>query len=140
MNVKVHDLMTEAVVTTEPHASIERVRRILQKNKVSALPVVDSEGVPVGIVSATDLVPGLKADSPVSRIMTEKVYTVAQYDDVSIAARIMRNHGIHRVVVTHEKKVVGLISAFDLLALVEGHRWVPKNPPSAAGRKKPKRV
>jgi len=140
MNVKVADLMTESVVTTEPHVSIERVRRILQRNKVSALPVVDTEDQPVGIVSATDLVPKLKPDSPVSTIMTEKVYTVPQYDDVSVAARIMRNHKIHRVVVTHEQKAVGMITAFDLLELVEGHRWVAKNPPSESRRKKSKRV
>ena len=140
MNAKVHDVMTEAVVTTEPHASIDRVRRILQRNQVGAVPVVDSEGQPVGIVSATDLVPSLKPDSPVSTIMTEKVYTVPRYDDVSVAARIMRNHKIHRLVVTHEQRVVGVVSAFDLLGLVEGHRWVAKNPPSESRRKKSKRA
>jgi len=138
MNAKVADLMTESVVTTEPHASIDRVRGILQRNKVGAIPVVDPEGHPVGIVSATDLVPTLKAESPVSTIMTEKVYTVPKYDDVSVAARIMRNHKIHRVIVTHEQKVVGVVSAFDLLALVESHRWVPKNPPSESRRKSKK--
>jgi CBS domain-containing protein len=140
MNAKVADLMTESVVTAELHASIERVRRILQRNKVGAIPVVDTEGQPVGIVSATDLVPSLKADSPVSTIMTEKVYTVPKYDDVSVAARIMRNHKIHRVVVTHEQEVVGVISAFDLLELVEGHRWVAKNPPSDSRHKKSRRA
>jgi CBS domain-containing protein len=132
--------MTESVITTEPHASIDRVRRILRKNKIGAIPVVDTDGKPVGIVSATDLVPELKAESPVSTIMTEKVYTVPQYDDVSVAARIMRNHGIHRLVVTHEQQVVGVVSAFDLLALVEGHRWIPKNPPSSSTRKKARRT
>jgi CBS domain-containing protein len=140
MNVKVVDLMTESVVTTEPHASIDRVRRILQRNKVGAIPVVDTEGQPVGIVSATDLLPSLKPDSPVSTIMSEKVYTVPKYDDVSVAARIMRNHKIHRVVVTHEQKVVGVISSFDLLELVESHRWVAKNPPSKSRRQKSKLV
>ena len=140
MNVKVDDLMTRSVVTTEPHVSIDRVRRILQRNKIGAIPVVDSGDQPVGIVSATDLVPSLKPNSPVSTIMTEKVYTVPKYDDVSIAARIMRNHRIHRLVVTHEQKVVGVISAFDLLELVENHRWAAKNPPSEPRRKRSKRV
>jgi CBS domain-containing protein len=140
MNAKVHDLMTESVVTTEPHASIDRVRRLLRRNKIGAVPIVDSEGHPVGIVSATDLVESLKADSPVSTIMTEKVYTVSRYEDVSVAARIMRKHKIHRVVVTNEKTVVGVISSFDLLELVEGHRWVAKNAPSASGRRKSKRA
>ncbi len=138
MNAKVADLMTEHVVSTEPHTSVERVRGILQRNKVGALPVVDTEGQPVGVVSATDLVASLKPESPISQVMTEKVYTVPKYDDVSIAARIMRNHKIHRLVVTDEHKVVGMITAYDLLELVEEHRWVPKNPPSPS-RKKPRR-
>jgi predicted transcriptional regulator len=139
VNVKVHDLMTETVVTTEPHVTIDRLRRLLQRNKVGAIPVVNTDGEPVGIVSSTDLVSDLKPNSAVSAIMTEKVYTVPRYDDVSVAARIMRNHKIHRLVVTHEQKVVGIISAFDLLELVENHRWVPKNPPSAPRRRKSRR-
>jgi len=138
MNAKVADLMTEGVISTEPHTPIERVRGILERNKVGAVPVVDSENHPVGIVSATDLIPSLKPSSPVNTVMTEKVYTVPKYDDVSVAARIMRNHRIHRLVVTDEQKVVGVISAYDLLELVEDHRWVAKNPPSPS-RKKSKR-
>jgi len=134
MNAKVNDLMTGSVVTTEPHATIDRVRRLLQRNKVGAIPVVNTQGEPVGIVSATDLVPELKPNSPVSAIMTEKVYTVPRYDDVSVAARIMRRHRIHRLVVTHEQKVVGIISSFDLLALVEEHRFVAKKAPTGSRR------
>ena len=139
MNVKVSELMSESVVTTEPHVSIDRVRGILDRNKVGAIPVVDSEGRPAGIVSATDLVANPKPDSPVSTIMTERVYTVPKYDDVSTAARVMRNHRIHRVVVTHERKVVGILSSFDLLKLVEGHRFVAKNAPTESKRKGSKR-
>ena len=139
MNVKVNDLMTEAVVTTEPHVSVERVRRILERNKIGAIPVVDGDDRPVGIVSATDLVPGLKPGSPISTIMTEKVYSVPQYDEVSTAARVMRNHRIHRVVVTHEQKVVGILSTFDLLKLVEAHRYQEKGAPTR-NRKARKRL
>ncbi len=141
MTAKVHDLMTENVLTVEPDATIDRVRRIFERNKVGAVPVVGRDGEPVGIVSGTDLVGDLAGDSRVKSIMTEKVYTVPQYDDVSIAARVMRNHHIHRLVVTHEQKVVGMITAYDLLELVQDHRWVPKNPPSTSRKsKKSKKV
>ena len=138
MNAKVHDLMTRSVVTTEPHVPIGHVRTLLERNHISAVPVVDTDGHPVGIVSAADLVGDTNHASPVQTIMTEKVYTVPQYDEVSVAARIMRNHRIHRVVVTHEQKVVGMLSSFDLLRLVEDHRFVAKNPPtpSKKGRKR----
>ena len=140
MNVKVDELMTASVVTAERHQSIEHVRQMLENNSISAVPVVDTSKHPVGIVSLTDLAHDLKAGAPISSIMTEKVYTVPQYEDVSIAARVMRNHGIHRVVVTHEQRVVGMLSAFDLLKLVEGHRFVAKNAPTPSRRKPTKRT
>ena len=139
MNVKVGDLMTEHVVTAEPHMSVEHVRQMLERNKVSAVPIVDTEGVAVGIVSSTDLAADLKGGSPINTIMTEKVYTVPKYDDVSTAARVMINHRIHRVVVTHEQKVVGILSSFDLLKLVEGHRFTAKGAPTGSSRKGSKR-
>jgi CBS domain-containing protein len=112
---------------------------MLERNSISSVPVVDSDGHPIGIVSSTDLVQELKPAAPISQIMTEKVYTVAQYDDTSIAARVMRNHKIHHVVVTHEQKVVGMLSAFDLLQLVESHRYVAKKAPTPSKRKGGKR-
>lgn len=139
MSTKVAELMSESVVTAEPHHSVEHTRALLENNSISSVPVVDSDGRPVGIVSATDLAQDLKNGSPISTLMTRKVYSVPKYEDVSIAARVMRNHGIHHVVVTHEKQVVGILSAFDLLKLVEGHRYVPRNPPTTSGRKGNKR-
>ena len=135
MNVKVDELMSASVVTAEPHHSVEHVRQLLENNHISAVPVVDSEGQPVGIVSRTDMASDLKPGSPINKVMTEKVYVVPKYENVSIAARVMRNHNIHRVVVTHEKQVVGMLSAFDLLKLVEDHRYVAKNPPTQSRRK-----
>jgi acetoin utilization protein AcuB len=139
MNIIVADLMSESVLTVQPHQSVEHVRKLLDRNNISSVPVVDSDDQPVGVVSVTDLAHDLKAGSPISTIMTEKVYVVPKYEDVSIAARVMRNHKIHHVVVTHEKKVVGILSAFDLLKLVEGHRYVAKNPPQRSERKGSKR-
>mgnify|MGYP001823396765 CR=1 FL=1 len=139
MSVKVEELMTKSVITAQPHQSVEHVRNMLERNSISSVPVVNSDGHPIGIVSLTDLVQELKPAAPISKIMTEKVYTVPQYDDTSIAARVMRNHKIHHVVVTHEQKVVGILSAFDLLKLVESHRYVAKNAPTPSKRKGGKR-
>ena len=72
--------------------------------------------------------------------MTRKVYTVPAYEDVHVAARIMRNHRIHHLVVTHEGGVVGMLSAYDLLSLVEEHRYVAKNAPTPSSRKRARRV
>ena len=139
MNAKVKDLMSPSVITTQASATVDRTCRLLQRNGIGSVPVVDAEGHPVGIISSSDLIPELNGNSPIRSIMTEKVYTVPEYDDVSVAARIMRNHGIHHVVVTHEQKIVGIISSFDLLRLVEDHRFVAKNAPTPSRRKRAKK-
>jgi len=140
MNAKVCDLMTSTAITTQPHKSVSHIRKMMEKNRIGSVPVVDTEGRPIGIVSAIDLVPELKADSPIRTIMTEKVYTIPKYEKVAIAARVMRNHKIHHLVVTHEKTVVGVLSAFDLLQLVENHNYVAKNPPTQSSRRVTKRL
>ena len=134
MNVKIKDIMVERVITAQPHHSVDHVRGLMERNRIQAVPVVGPEEEALGIVTATDLVTDLKGGTPISRIMTDRVYAVPAYNDVHIAARVMRNHHIHHVVVTHEKKVVGIVSSFDLLKLVEGHRFVMK--PGADGGKR----
>jgi CBS domain-containing protein len=139
LNAKVHDLMTPSVVTTQPHVTVSHARAMMATNRIGAVPVVDSEDHPVGILSATDLLADLNPTAPIHTVMTEKVYTVPEYDDASTAARVMRNHKIHRVVVTREGKIAGVLSAFDLLDLVAGHRFTMKNAPTKSTRKASKR-
>jgi len=134
MNAKIADLMTSNVLTVQPHQSVVHVRKLMQGNGVHALPVVGSSGELEGIISSHDLVDTLKDHALVSSIMERDVYTIPQYNDVHHAARLMRNHRIHHVVVTHEKRIVGILSAFDLLKLVEDHRFVMKSAPQAGSR------
>ena len=122
MNTKVYDLMLEQVITVQPHHTVDHVRRLISTNHIHAIPVVDSEGDLVGIVSSADLVSDFKGRTPVSQIMTRKVYTVPQDDDVHTAARVMRSHRIHHLVVTDDQKVIGILSSFDLLRLIEEQR------------------
>ena len=126
MKTKVYDLMREQVITVQPHHTVDRVRHLINTNHIHAIPVVDSADEIVGIVSSIDLVPSLRGGTPVSQIMTRKVYVVPQAEDIHTAARVMRQHHIHHLVVTNEHKVVGMLSSFDLLRLVEENRFATK--------------
>lgn len=131
MNVKIHDLMQSPVHTLQRHNTVADARKVIQEKSVSTVPIVGSEGELLGVVSTSDLVGLDKDGTPLSGVMTERVYSVPQYNDAHVAARVMRNHGIHHVVVTHEQKVVGVVSSFDLLQLVEDHRFVMKQAPTS---------
>lgn len=134
MNAKVDDLMVPNVKTIRPEDTLNLARDIMTSHNIHSVPVTNGEGEAVGILTATDLLEDQPGDTPVSAVMTRKVYTVPQYADVHIAARIMRNHHLHHVLVTHEQKITGILSSFDMLRLVENHRFVLKNPPTKSKR------
>lgn len=135
MNVKVKDLMVKSVITTMPHKTVGHAQSIMAKNKIKSLPIIDSEMAVKGIITSSDMLKDISETTPLSQVMAKKVYTVPVYSDVYIAARIMRNHKINHLVVTDEKKIVGVLSAHDLLKLVEDHRFVMKNPPTPSKKK-----
>ncbi|MTB50944.1 HPP family protein [Lewinella sp. W8] len=130
MNAKVHDLMVDQVITTVPHKSVGHARDLMQKHHIKSIPIINNERDLLGLVTSADVLKQKNLNTPLSDVMITKVYTVPEYADVHIAARIMRNHRIHHLIVTHEGKVSGIISAFDLMQLVENHRFVAKNPPT----------
>lgn len=138
MNATIEDLMARTPITTRPHKSVGHVKEIMKKNGIHSVPVVNGDNHVLGIVTTSDMIEDVSDATPVSSVMTEHVYTVPLYSDVHIAARVMRNHKIHHVTVTHEQEIVGVLSSFDLLRLVEDHRFVMKNPPTPS-KKKPKR-
>ena len=139
INVKIADLMAKRVITAQPHHTVEHLRGLMTRNRIHALPIVGPGGEALGIVTTADLTTQkFKNGTPASKVMTKGVHAVPAYNDVHVAARVMRKHRIHHAVVTHEKAVVGMISSFDLLKLVEDRRFVMKNPPDASlakGRK-----
>ena len=128
MIVKIVDLMAKRVISATPHHSVAHVRKLMERNRVHAIPVVGPDMEPLGIVSTADLAKRLKDETPIRRIMSQQVKTIPAYNPVSAAARAMRRGKIHHLVVTHEKRVIGMLSSFDLLRLVEDHRFTLKNP------------
>lgn len=53
--VKVADVMTERVITVDPHQSLEDAADIMLRNSIKKLPVVE-RGLLVGIITASDLI------------------------------------------------------------------------------------
>ena len=131
--------MIQSVISSLAHKSVGHIKEVMQKNHIQSVPILNKEQEVVGIVTSSDLIGDLEDGTPISKVMNTKVYTIPLYSDTHIAARIMRNHHIHHLIVTHEKKVVGILSAFDLLALVENHRFVMKNAPTSS-KKKARRI
>jgi CBS domain-containing protein len=140
--MKVRELMTEKVLTVGPEAPIRDVARILVANGISGLPVCDIEGDVLGVISEGDIlykehdpadghiggplgwiIEGppdprslVKADALTARkAMTSPAITIAPYEPVSEAARIMCERQVNRLPVVHNEKLVGIVTRGDLV-------------------------
>ena len=134
MTVKIGDLMAKRVFSAAPHHKVGYLRGIMERRRIHAVPVVGTNGEPVDIVTTADLAQGVKDDAPVSRIMSKSVTVISADKEAGAAARVVRKRRIHHLVVTHKKKVTGIISSFDLLKLIQGLRFTAKSAAKAEKR------
>ena len=120
----VGEVMTPDPISILETASLAEAAKILDARKITGLPVVDTEGSVVGVLSQTDLV-RTRANShlvsswrglPVGQIMTKPALTIASNASLEEAARVMEERRVHRLVVCDEAATpIGIISTSDLV-------------------------
>lgn len=111
---RVADAMSGVVVVVDHDATAAEARNTLADTRVSGAPVVKGESI-VGVISQTDL---LRADdaTPVTELMSEDVYAVRPNDAALVAARVMAEREIHRVIVVDDAGTLfGVVTALDAL-------------------------
>lgn len=135
----VSDVMTSRVHVAGPATPFKLLVQLIEDNRISAVPIMDEQGVPVGIVSEGDLLlkerrhelesaqsllhphrrreQRAKAEGVVaSEIMTAPPITVPCDATLSQAARLMQESNVRRLVVVDERgKIAGIVSRSDLL-------------------------
>jgi acetoin utilization protein AcuB len=60
-------------------------------------------------------------NEPISRIMTREVLTVKPGDDLNVVKDILFSKRIHHLPVVEGKKMVGIITSYDLVKLGKAH-------------------
>ncbi|AQT76972.1 CBS domain-containing protein [Streptomyces sp. fd1-xmd] len=120
----VAELMTPTAVTVRPATAFKEIARLLQEYDITAVPVVDGTGCPVGVVSEADLLrrrfPG--GASTAGDLMTSPAVTARPEWSVVRAARVMQRHGVKRLpVVDAHGRITGVLSRSDLIRLFLRH-------------------
>ena len=142
---RARDVMTRDVLCVAADTPVREIARLLLERGVSSAPVVDETGAPIGMVSEGDIIgrsddagrkrrdwwlalvaegealhpdylasfegPGHRARD----VMATPVVTVTPDTDVPEIARLLATHGIKRVPVVLDGRVVGVVSRADLL-------------------------
>lgn len=153
--VHVRDVMTTDVVTVGLDATYGEMVDHLLAHDISGLPVVDTDGILLGLVTEADLVSReaygperrrplglvadyLRGDDPgwlrkasggtAGEIMTREVTIASPDDELRVAARRMLESGHKRLpVVATDGRLVGIVSRRDVLALA----YIDRPPPRA---------
>ncbi|UPM43194.1 IMP dehydrogenase [Halocatena salina] len=112
------ELIIRDVVTANPDQTVQEVDRMMNEKGVSGAPVVDEDGVVLGIISGTDIRPYLEVGDrdEVREAMTDEVITAA--DDVTAreALELMYEHKIERVPIVDESGILtGLVTMQGIL-------------------------
>jgi pyruvate-ferredoxin/flavodoxin oxidoreductase len=126
----VRDLMHIGAITCSPDTPIVEVARMLTEYEISALVVVDGNGFALGVVSTTDLANAgfiasdLHFEGLAARhLMTSPVIVTHPGRPLAEAVQLLRDRGIHRLVVVEEGdpdhlRPVGVLSVTDLVRTV----------------------
>jgi CBS-domain-containing membrane protein len=111
--------MTTHVVAVRPGASFREMAAVLRAHRVSGLPVVDAEGIVVGVVSETDLLTRrAAAGRTAADLMTRPAVTTDPDELVSSVARLMSRRKLRRVpVVDRRGRLVGIVCRSDVLSV-----------------------
>jgi CBS domain-containing protein len=156
--VKARDIMTTAVVSVGPDAPTHEVAKVLGAHGISAVPVIDTAGAPIGMISEGDLIgrdesgrearrdwwltliaegeqlnpeflASIREPKHIARdVMASPVVTVGEDTDVADIAKLLIAYRIKRVPVVHDGRVVGIVSRADLVRALAAEEGVKPAP------------
>src|SRR5215470_11247420 len=158
MTMRVKDVMTPNVICVGADEGVLKAARLMLQNRISGLPVIDSDGELVGIVTEGDFLrrselatqrqrpkwlefivgPGRLAQEythssgrKVEDIMTPEPWTIGEDETLAAVVDAMERHHVKRLPVTRGGRLVGIISRANLMhALASIARDVTAVPPA----------
>ena len=117
--IPVSTFMVKNIVTINPLNTIEEAAKIFYEKNIASLMVIKDDNL-VGLITERDimmsiLIFGHKKDTQIKNIMTSSVISVNSDTSIIEAANIMIENNIHKLPVMENNKLIGLISATDLI-------------------------
>jgi CBS domain-containing protein len=119
--VLVRDIMNSPVISASPQDTIKDIATKMQQEKIGSIVIMENDKAE-GIVTDWNIVSAAVAnDVKPSMIkaleVMQTLHTIEAEEGITEAARVLREHGIKRLGVVYKKRLVGIISASDVIAV-----------------------
>jgi len=117
----VKEVMNPQVVAAKPQATIKEAAQIMSQMRIGCLVVMENDKV-VGIVTESDIIGKVVANKKdpekvtVEDVMTRNIIFTTPDETLDDAAEKMVENKIKRLPVLDDKKLVGIITATDLIS------------------------
>ena len=137
--LSVRDIMTYQPKTIGPDTGLTEAAREMVRLGVGGLPVVDDDGLVVGMIGERELLrslsnylqsgrgegaraPGVSSSKPTVRdAMTRQVLCVSPDQAIADVSSMMTNKDVDRVPVVRDGRIVGLLTRGDIVRKLLGH-------------------
>ena len=121
-NVTAGDLIKQKPITCLPYQEVSFVAKLMAREGVGSVVVVDVRNCPLGIVTKSDmsnriLATGKTGAEPIRTIMSEPVFSVAPEELCFNVLFKMARFNCHHICVVEGKSLSGIISQHDLIIL-----------------------
>jgi CBS domain-containing protein len=153
--MRARDIMTPNIVAVDPDTSVQDLAKLLSERGISGVPVVDTVGRLVGIVTEGDLLHRAEAGTErrpaprrawwleiaskgelaryyvksharkVKDVMTTEVVSITDTTELADIAILLETKRIKRVPVLRDAKIVGIVSRADLVRALAATKSKP---------------
>ena len=143
--LQAQDIMTRQAITVNEDLSVRELAKILSKNRISGAPVVDDQGLVVGVVTESDLIDQTKkvhiptvvaifdsflylenpehlekdlkkmAGSTIGDICSRTFVSVTENTPLDELATLMSEKNVHTLPVLDNQKLIGVIGKSDII-------------------------
>lgn len=116
----VAQLMQDAVTTCTTRTDGSTIASLMTRRNFGSLPIVESDGTLVGIVSEYDLLQAMNEGRDLNNILANEIMsanpvTVTEDQTLAQVAELFQDRYVNRVPVVRKKKLVGILARRDLL-------------------------
>ncbi len=116
------DVMTKSVISVDSSMTINETAKLMEDAKVGAVIIMENN-FPVGIVTDRDFSVKVASHAypitdSVKLIMSSPLVSINSDESVRAASDLMHDRGIRKLPVVENNKVVGIITATDIVNLL----------------------